>query len=141
MSAFVNKIASVLAFLIGGMAIFAGGKVLLGIDPGYYVIHWVPVYNYTIGILTVFITAILIWTNSRFAPLAAVGTFSLHAVVMVLLQAVFRSTVASESIQAMTLRLIVWAVILGLMYAGSRKRVRQHSAHQTSSVQSSNLQR
>lgn len=141
MSAFVNKIASVLAFLIGGMAIFAGGKVLLGIDPGYYVIQWVPVYNYTIGILTVFITAILIWTNSRFAPLAAVGTFSLHAVVMVLLQAVFRSTVASESIQAMTLRLIVWAVILGLMYAGSRKSVRQHSAHQTSSVQASNLQR
>ena len=58
-----NKIASVLAFIIGGMAIFAGGKVLLGNDPGYYVINWLPLYNYTIGILTIFITAILIWIN------------------------------------------------------------------------------
>jgi hypothetical protein len=136
-----NKVAAVLAFLIGGMAVFAGGKVLLGIDPGYYVIDWVPVYNYTIGILTVFITAILIWNNSRLAQLAAVGTFSLHAVVMLALQTLYRDTVAPDSIQAMTLRLIVWAVILGLMYAGSRKSVRQLRARQTPSVQDSNLPR
>ena len=35
-----NKIASALAFLIGAMAIFAGGQVLLGKDPGYHVINW-----------------------------------------------------------------------------------------------------
>ena len=80
-----NKIASVLAFIIGGMAIFAGGKVLLGNDPGYYVINWLPLYNYTIGILTIFITAILIWINSRLAMPAAVSTFSIHALVMVIL--------------------------------------------------------
>lgn len=121
MSTILNKIASILAFIIGGMAIFAGGKVLLGIDPGYYVINWVPVYNYTIGILTVFFTAILLWKNSRLAMPATIGTFSLHALVMLLLQTVFRDTVAPESIQAMTLRLIVWAVILGLMILRSRK--------------------
>jgi hypothetical protein len=121
MNTTLNKIAAVLAFIIGGMAIFAGGKVLLGNDPGYYVINWVPLYNYTIGILTVFITAVLIWTNSRLAMSAVIGTFSLHALVMLLLQTVFRDTVASESIQAMTLRLIVWTVILGLMFFRSRK--------------------
>jgi len=68
----LKKIASVLAFIIGGMAIFAGGKVLLGNDPGYYVINWLPLYNYTAGILTVFITAILIWNNRRFAFAMAV---------------------------------------------------------------------
>lgn len=141
MSTTLNKIASVLAFLIGGMAIFAGGKVLLGIDPGYYVINWVPVYNYTIGLLTVFITAILIWNNSRFGRFAAVGTFSLHALVMLVLQTQYRDTVAPDSIQAMTLRLIVWAVILGLMYAGSRKSVRQLSARQSRSVRASNMPR
>lgn len=31
----LSKIASILAFVIGAMAIFAGGKVLLGIPPGY----------------------------------------------------------------------------------------------------------
>lgn len=52
------KIASLLAFIIGAMAIFAGGRTLLGADPGYYVINWLLLYNYTLGILTVFVTAI-----------------------------------------------------------------------------------
>jgi hypothetical protein len=117
----LNKIAAVLAFIIGGMAIFAGGKVLLGIDPGYYVINWVPVYNYSMGILTVFITAVLLWQNSRFAMPAALGTFSLHALVMLILQTAYRGIVAPDSIQAMTLRLTVWAIILGLMFLRSRK--------------------
>jgi hypothetical protein len=67
MNIILNKVASILAFVIGTMAIFAGGQVLIGKDPGYYVIDWLPLYNYTIGILTVFITALLIWTNNKFA--------------------------------------------------------------------------
>ena len=117
-----NKIASVLAFIIGGMAIFAGGKVLLGNDPGYYVINWLPLYNYTIGILTIFITTILIWINSRLAMPAAVSTFSIHALVMVILQTAYRGVVAPDSIQAMTLRLTVWVIILALMFFQSRKK-------------------
>lgn len=117
----LNKIASILAFIIGGMAIFAGGKVLLGNDPGYYVINWLPLYNYTIGILTIFITAVLIWVNSRFAMPAAIGAFSIHAIVMLVLQTAYRGGVAPDSIQAMALRLAVWAIILGLMYAQARK--------------------
>ena len=141
MSTILNKIASILAFIIGAMAIFAGGKVLLGIDPGYYVINWVPVYNYTMGILTVFITALLIWKNSRLAIPATIGTFSLHALIMLLLQTVFRDTVASESIQAMTLRLIVWAIILGLMFIRSRQLVRRDSSLPSHSAQASNQPR
>jgi len=112
------------------MAVFAGAKVLMGNDPGYYVINWLPLYNYTIGILTVFITAVLIFTNSRFAVPAAIGTFSLHALVMIILQTAYRGTVAPDSIQAMTIRLIVWAIILGLMFA-------QAQAHKVRSGQTS----
>jgi hypothetical protein len=121
MNATLNKIAAVLAFIIGGMAIFAGGKVLLGSDPGYYVINWLPVYNYSVGILTVFITAVLIWLNNRLAMPAAIGTFSLHALVMLILQTTYRGIVAPDSVQAMTLRLTVWAIILGLMLLRSWK--------------------
>lgn len=121
MNTVLNKIASVLAFVIGGMAIFAGGKVLLGNDPGYYVINWLPVYNYTVGILTVFITTILIWRRNWFAMPAAIGTFSIHTLVMLILQTAYQSIVAPDSIQAMTIRLIVWAIILGLMLLQSRK--------------------
>ena len=117
-----NKIASILAYIIGAMAIFAGGRVLLGNDPGYYVINWLPVYNYTIGILTVFLTAPLIWMNSGLAKSAAISTFSLHAAVMFLLKTAHKDVVASDSIQAMTLRLTVWLIILALIFLQARKQ-------------------
>lgn len=117
----LNKIASILAFIIGMMAVFAGGQALLGKDPGYYVINWLLLYNYTIGILTIFITAILIWNNSRWALPAAIGIFSLHALVMLVLQTTYRSVVAPDSIRAMTIRLVVWAIILGLIILQRRK--------------------
>ena len=115
------KIASILAFIIGAMAIFAGGQALLGKDPGYYVINWLLLYNYTVGILTVFITAALIWKNSRFSMPAAIGTFSLHALVMVILQTAFSEVVAADSIRAMFVRLVVWGIILSLMFLQRRK--------------------
>ncbi|PKO08914.1 MAG: hypothetical protein CVU40_13015 [Chloroflexi bacterium HGW-Chloroflexi-2] len=121
MKSILTKIAAVLAFIIGAMAVFAGAQVLLGNDPGYYVINWVPVYNYTAGILTVFITAILIWRGSKHAWFAAITTFSLHTLVMILLQTVHRDVVAVDSIRAMTIRMIAWAIILVLMFAQSQK--------------------
>ena len=120
MKAVLTKIASILAFIIGGMAIFAGGQVLLGQDPGYYVINWLPVYNYTLGILTVFVTAILIWVKSRLAFPTAIATFGGHALVMLILQTAYRRVVAPDSIRAMSIRLIAWGIILGLMFAQSR---------------------
>jgi len=123
----LNKIAAILALIIGGMAIVAGGSALLGRDPGYYVIDWLLLYNYTVGILTVFVTAILIWTNSRYALPAAIATFSVHALVMLTLQVAYRGIVAPDSIVAMTVRLIVWAIILALMIVQARKN--QVSAH------------
>jgi hypothetical protein len=121
MKDYLNKIAALLAFGIGAMAIYAGVKPLLGNNPGYNVLSWLPLYNYTMGILTVFITAILIWKNSRLAMPTAIGTFALHSIVMVILQTAYRGIVAPDSLQAMTTRLIVWLVILGLMFTQSRK--------------------
>jgi hypothetical protein len=117
----LNKIAAVLAFIIGAMAVFAGGQVLLGKDPGYYVINWLLLYNYTIGILTVFLAAPLIWTNSRFALPAAIGIFSIHALVMIILLAGYRDVVATDSIVAMTIRIAIWLIILVLMFLQRRK--------------------
>lgn len=49
-----NRIAALLALVIGLMAIFAGGRVLLGILPDYYVIDWLPVYNFIMGAVSAF---------------------------------------------------------------------------------------
>ena len=120
MNTTLNKIASVLAFIIGAMAVFAGGKVLLGNDPGYYVINWLPLYNYTLGILTIFVTAALIWTKHRLALPVAIATFGVHTLVMLILQTAYRDVVAVDSLVAMTVRLLAWSIILGLMFAQSR---------------------
>jgi hypothetical protein len=118
----LNKIASVLAFIIGAMAIFSGGQVvLLGKEMNYYVINWLPYYNFTLGLISFLITAILIWKNSRYAMTAAIATFIANGAVMIILLTAYNGVVAGESIKAMTIRLIVWAVILILMYLQQRK--------------------
>ena len=122
MNTTLNKIASILAFLIGAMAIFAGAKPLLGNNPGYYVINWLPLYNYTIGVLTVFVTAILIWMNSKAAMPAAIATFSINVIVILILQTAYRGIVAPDSIQAMIIRVIAWSIILTLMFFQTRKK-------------------
>ena len=119
----LNKFAAGLAFIIGAMAIFAGGQVLLGKVPDYYVINWLPVYNYTVGIITVFATTALIWRNNHLAMPAALATFTVHAVVMLVLQAAYRDVVAVDSIVAMTVRLAVWIVILALLFFQLRKKI------------------
>ena len=129
MSVPLNKVAAALAFIIGAMAVVAGGRVLIGKDPGYYVIDWLPLYNYSIGILTVFITAVLLWINHRLALPAAILTLSLHAVIMFILQMAYREVVAIDSIVAMIVRMITWFIILTLMLMQARKSVFRREYH------------
>lgn len=117
----MNKVASALAFVIGMMAVFSGGQVLMGKIPDYNVINWLPLYNYTVGILTVFITTLLLWRNSRLALPAAIATFSFHAIIMLILQTAYRDTVAIDSLVAMTLRLTTWFIILALTFLQVRR--------------------
>jgi len=77
-----NKIAAALAFMVGASSIVAGGMAMRYWEPGYFVLNWLPVYNLIMGALTVFIPAILIWHESRYALPTAIGTFSIHAVVL-----------------------------------------------------------
>jgi hypothetical protein len=135
MNARRTKAAAILAFVIGAMAIFAGGRVLLGQDPGYYVIDWLPVYNFSAGVVTFMLTAVLIWKNSRFALPAAVATFAAHSAVMLILQTAYQDVVAPDSIQAMILRMIVWAVVLALMLfqawkekASAPNKIKEHGS-------------
>lgn len=117
----LDKIASVLAFVIGAMAVFAGGKVLLGTLPDYYVIDWLPAYNFIMGMVSIFFSSVVIWKNNKFAMPAAIGTFGIHAVVILILQAAYREVVAPDSIVAMTVRLMIWAIIIILLMVQQRK--------------------
>lgn len=126
MSNLPRKIASILAFVIGALAILAGGAVLLGRDPGYTVIDWLPPVNLLVGLVSCFVTAILIWKGSRLAQPAALLTLGLHALVMLLLLAAYRREVARESLVAMALRIFVWLVILALLRIAARVQIKRH---------------
>ena len=118
----LRKTAAVIAFIMGAMAIFAGGQVvLLGKIMDYYVIDWLPVYNLIVGIISAFFTAIVIWKGSKIALPAAITTLISHSTVMVILQTAYRGVVASDSIKAMTVRMGIWVIILVLMFTQERK--------------------
>lgn len=121
MTSRLTKAAAILAFAIGAMAIFAGGQVLLGRVPDYYVISWLPLYNYTVGVITFLFTAVVIWKGSKFALPAALATLSMHTIVMIVLQTAYSDVVAQDSILAMTLRIVVWIIILAPMLFQLRK--------------------
>jgi hypothetical protein len=116
----LSKVAAVLALIIGAMAIFAGGQVLLGRDPGYYVIDWLPVYNSVMGVLTVLVVAPLIWRASQWALPAALATLAAHSLVMVVLRTAYSDVVAPDSLRAMAIRIVAWLLILALMFVQAR---------------------
>lgn len=115
MNTILSKIAAVLAVIIGGMAIAAGGQVMLGKVQDYYVIDWVPVYNFTVGVISAFLTSILIWKNHSLALPAAVATLVAHSLVMVILRTIYQDVVAVDSVVAMTLRISTWVIIVALL--------------------------
>ncbi len=112
----LTKIASLIALYIGVMAVYAGGQVvLLNKAMSYHVIPWLPVYNLIFGLLTVFITTILLWRKSRFSLAAVIASIASHSAVMLILQTSYRDIVAPDSIRAMAIRLATWFIILILV--------------------------
>jgi hypothetical protein len=121
MQNYLNRIAAILAWIIGAMGVVAGGQVLMGRLPGWNVISWLPVYNFVIGGLTVLVVGPLIWRNHRYALPSASAVLGANLVVILSLQLAFQQVVAQESIMAMLLRLTVWVVICGLLYWQRRR--------------------
>ena len=107
-------------FALGAMSIIAGGKAIRGWNPGYSVLAWLPIYNFLMGIVTL-VPAILIWVNSRYAMIASLVTFGIHALVLALLLTVFCDAVARQCIAAMSFRLVMWLAVLALMLVSARK--------------------
>jgi hypothetical protein len=127
----LNKVAAVLAWIIGLMGVFAGGQALLGRVPGWTVISWLPLYNFIVGLAVVFMVAPLIWRGSRYALRAALVVFGANAVVLLILQIAFGATVACESLLAMLFRLAGWLIILLLMVLAARKSPPEHRSGST----------
>ncbi len=110
------KIATILSFVIGAMAVFIGVRVaFLGQKMPYYVIGWLPVYNLVLGLLAVFLSTILIWKNSRLALPISVATLVSHSAVTLFLLISYNGTVSIFSLIAMAIRIATWIIIISLL--------------------------
>ena len=117
----LRKTAAVIAFIIGAMAIFAGGQVvLLGKIMDYYVIDWLPIYNFIIGIISVF-AAFIIWKGSKIGMPVAIAILASNVTVMLVLLTAYRDVVAPDSIMAMTVRIVAWIIIIVLLIIQARR--------------------
>ena len=106
----LKKIASILALFIGVMSVFAGSKVLLGIDTkDYNILIWLVSYNVIFGVLSI-ITAYLIWNDISKGKSLTLFILAMHFMVFIYLNFI-SSNVASESIKAMIFRTSIWVVI------------------------------
>ena len=118
------KTATILSFIIGAMAVFIGIRVaFLGQKMPYYVIGWLPVYNLILGMLTVFITTILIWRKSRLALPISIATLVSHSTVTLFLLTAYNGTVSVFSIVAMLSRIVFWVIILRLLILQKKEKI------------------
>lgn len=107
-----QRAVAIIAMLFGLATLFAGGRVLLGTDPGYPAFRPLLLYNTAMG-LAYLAAGLLLWKDLRRGRLAAAAIVGLNLVVLVGIVSVYRGGggVAVESLRAMTVRTVVWLAL------------------------------
>ena len=108
----VQVAAAIIAVLFGIATLFAGGRVLLGSDPGYEVFRPLLVYNTAMGVAYLMAGAAL-WRRASAGRNAAGAIFLLNLLVLAGILVVYANGggVAVDSLRAMTLRTVVWLLL------------------------------
>ncbi len=108
----VQILVAAVAALFGVATLFAGGRVLLGSDPGYEVFRPLLIYNTAMGVAYL-AAGITVWRSVNAGRSAAGAIFLLNLLVLVGILVVYRSggAVAVDSLRAMILRTVVWLVL------------------------------
>lgn len=106
----LKKIGAGLALFIGVMSVFAGSKVLLGLDAkDYNVLPRLVAYNVAFGVISI-ITAYFLWKENKLGRMMMWAVLSAHFLVFLYLKFI-SDTAANESKMAMAFRISVWIVI------------------------------
>jgi len=108
----LQNILITIAVFFGFLTIFAGTRVLLGADPGYIVFRPLLIYNVVMGI--VYIAAgIIAWRNIKQGMYVAATICALNLTVLITIFLLYRegSSIAIDSLRAMSLRTVVWFVL------------------------------
>ncbi len=116
-----HLIAMILVFLLGAVSLIMGTLVLLGIhEAGHVVLKGLLVYNIMLGALSLLV-AYFIWNRYRSTPNIVLLLLLSNIAVLIFL-VLFANNAALESIRAMEIRAIIWALVFLLIQWGSFKK-------------------
>lgn len=107
------KIAATVAVLFSLLTIVEGSQVLLGLTQhDYNVFTPLLIYNVAMAIVGLFIGG-MIWVNHKKSLMLTSIVTVLHLIVLIIVAVIFISDgpIAMHSIQAMTIRSVVWLAI------------------------------
>ncbi len=105
------RLIALVAFVMGAMAVVAGGKVLMGLStPDYHVIPWLVKYNVIMDVISIVVAALL-WFKNFWGKIGAVFITSGHILVLLLLLTLLSDQAAEHSVNAMTVRSTVWILL------------------------------
>ena len=119
----LQRIMAAVAVVFGIVTIIAGSRVLTGTDPGYTVFQPLLVYNTLMGVAYI-AGGLMIWRNIRRGKYVAASIFTLNLIVLGGIAYLYfvSDGVAVDSLRAMTLRTVVWLVLLlGSVWLGRGK--------------------
>ena len=119
----LQRIMAAVAVVFGIVTIIAGSRVLTGTDPGYTVFQPLLVYNTLMGVVYI-AGGLMIWRNLRRGKYVAASIFTLNLIVLGGIAYLYfvSDGVAVDSLRAMTLRTVVWLVLLlGSVWLGRGK--------------------
>lgn len=119
------RIAAIVAVAFSILTVIEGAQVLLGISqPDYVVLTPLLIYNFIMGIAGILVGVIL-WINYAKALRYTVIVTAAHLTVLLIIGSIFMSdgNVSQHSIQAMTIRLMVWLTITGTVWKTSKSEM------------------
>ena len=107
------KIAAIVVVLFSLLTIVEGSQVLLGLTQQEYIVSTpLLIYNVAMAIVGLFIGG-MIWVNHKKALMLTSIVTILHLTVLIIVAVIFISDgpVSMHSVQAMTIRSLVWLAI------------------------------
>ena len=119
----VVKAVAIAAVLFGVVTMIAGARVLLGADPGYVVYLPLLGFNAVMGVAYAAV-GVIAWRRPRFGVYGAAAIFLANLLALAAIGYLYtpNGAIAATSVQAMTLRTVVWLVFL-LALAWSSRRI------------------
>lgn len=108
-----KKIAASVAVVFSLLTIVEGSQVLFGItQPEYIVLTPLLIYNVAMGFVGSFV-GIALWLNYRWGLVLTTTVVAAHIIVLLVVGLLYLSNgaVAEHSVQAMTIRVVIWFVI------------------------------